>query len=64
MLPMQREVQVDDAIDKVTEKISGTDFTPVSFASDKNTDVGLVQFAMKTEAIAVKEKEKEEEPRT
>lgn len=53
------DTQVDDAIDKVTDKISGTDFTPVSFTSEENKEIGLVQFAMKTEAISVKESEED-----
>ena len=51
--------QIDDAIDEVTDKISGSDYEAVSFTSDKNTDIGLVQFAMKTEAIEKSEPEKE-----
>ena len=38
-----------------------TDFTPVSFASDENTDIGLVQFAMQTEAISIADDDEEEE---
>ena len=35
--------------------LSGSGFTPVSFVSDKNTNVELVQFAMRTEGIRVPE---------
>lgn len=54
------DTQIDDAINEATDKIAGTDFTPVSFASDENTDIGLVQFAMKTEAISIADEEEEE----
>ena len=55
------DTQIDDAINEATDKISGTDFTPVSFASDENTDIGLVQFAMQTEAISIADDDEEEE---
>ncbi len=55
------DIQIDDAIDEATDKIAGKDFTPISFASDENTDIGLVQFAMKTEAISIDDDDDEEE---
>ena len=55
------DTQIDDAIDEATNKIAGKDFTPISFASDENTDIGLVQFAMKTEAISIDDDDDEEE---
>lgn len=54
------DTQIDDAVDEVTDKISGSDFTPVSFTSSENKEVGLVQFAMKTNAIEIKEEAEEE----
>ena len=36
--------QIDDEIDEMLDKISGSDYTPVSFASADNKDIGLVQF--------------------
>ncbi len=57
----QFDTQIDDAINEATDKYSGTDFTPVSFASDENIDIGLVQFAMKTEAISIADDDEEEE---
>ena len=53
------DTQIDDAVDEVTDKISGSDFTPVSFTSSENKEVGLVQFAMKTNAIEIKEEAEE-----
>ncbi len=51
------DTQIDDAIDEMIEKISGSDYEPVSFTSDENTDIGLVQFAIRTDDIKVKEAE-------
>ena len=59
------DTQVDEEIDGVVDRFSGSDYTPVSFVSDKNTDVGLVSFVMKTEGIHIPEEtvvEVEEEP--
>lgn len=41
--------QIDDEIDEMFDKISGSDYTPVSFVSADNKDIGLVQFAIRTE---------------
>ena len=51
------DTQIDDAIDEIVEKLSGSDYEPVSFTSDENTDIGLVQFAIRTDDIKVKEAE-------
>ena len=53
--------KMDDEIDKVLEKISGGEYTPVSFVSEKNSDIGLVQFVMKTDGITIPEPEEKEE---
>ena len=55
------DTQIEDAIDDAIAQFSGEDFTPVSFASEENTQIGLVQFAMKTNAIEIKEVETEAE---
>ena len=47
--------QIDAEVDEVIGDLSGSGFTPVSFVSDKNTNVELVQFAMRTEGIRVPE---------
>lgn len=54
------DTQIDDEIDKVVNDFSGSDFTPLSFVSDKNKNIGLVQFVMKTEGIKLPEKERVE----
>lgn len=43
--------QIEDKIDELIDGLSGKDYKPVSFTSSKNTDIGLVQFAIHTEAI-------------
>lgn len=43
--------QIDDEIDEMFDKISGSDYTPVSFVSADNKDIGLVQFAICTDDI-------------
>ena len=43
--------QIDDEIDEMFDKISGSDYTPVSFVSADNKDIGLVQFAIRTDDI-------------
>ena len=53
--------KIEEEIDKAVEEIAGGDFETVSFVSEKNKNIGLVQFVMQTEAISVPE-ETEEEP--
>ena len=53
--------EIDDKIDEMVSKYSNSDFNPVSFASEENTNVESVQFAIRTDAIKVKEEEKVEE---
>ena len=53
--------KIEEEIDKAVEEIAGGDFEAVSFVSEKNKNIGLVQFVMQTEAISVPE-ETEEEP--
>lgn len=61
------DTQIDEEVDKVINNFSGSDFTPLSFVSDKNTNVNLVQFVMKTDGIKMPEEvmpENAEEPLT
>lgn len=51
---------IDDKIDEMISKYSNNDFKPVSFASEENTNIESVQFAIRTDAIKVKEEEKVE----
>ncbi len=43
--------EIGDKITNAIEETLGTDFIPVSFVSEKNTNVKQVQFAMKTDGI-------------
>ena len=56
--------QIQDEIDDMLDKIAGSDYTPVSYASSDNTDIGLVQFAVRTDDIKVKEEVVEEKEET
>ena len=61
------DTQIDEEVDKVINNFSGSDFTPLSFVSEKNTNVNLVQFVMKTDGIKMPEEvmpENAEEPLT
>lgn len=51
------DTKVQDGIDDAINEISGGDFEAVSFVSEKNKNVDLVQFVMKTDPINVKEEE-------
>ena len=43
--------EVDKQINEIMAKYSGKDFEPVSFASEENTNVESVQFAMRTDGV-------------
>lgn len=47
--------QIDEEIDKLLDSIGGGMEEPVSFVSEKNTNVESVQFVMQTDAIEVEE---------
>ena len=47
--------QIDEEIDSLLESIGGSMDDPVSFVSEKNTNVESVQFVIQTEAIEVEE---------
>lgn len=46
---------IDSKIDDMVSKYANSDFTPVSFASKENTNVNCVQFAIRNDAIEIKE---------
>ncbi len=48
--------EVKDKIQEAIDNYRNTDFTPVSFASRKNTNVNHVQFVIKTSAVELSEK--------
>lgn len=53
--------KIQEEMDKLLEEVSGDEFEPVSFTSDKNTNIGLVQFALTTDGIKITEEEEEPE---
>lgn len=54
--------KVKEQMEEMLDEISGENFEPVSFTSEKNTNIGLVQFAMTTEGIKLPETEQESVP--
>lgn len=53
--------QIDEEIDSLLETIGGNMDNPISFVSEKNTNVDSVQFVIQTEAIEVEEAEEVED---
>ena len=43
--------EVQSKIDELTAEYSGDDFQPVSFVSEQNVNIGLVQFVLKCDGI-------------
>lgn len=52
---------IDEKIDEMTSKYTNGDFEVVSFASENNKNIDSVQFAIRTDAIKIKEEEIKEE---
>lgn len=53
--------QIDEEIDSLLESIGGSMDDPVSFVSEKNTNVESVQFVIQSEAIEVEEADNAED---
>ncbi len=49
------DTQIDEEVDGVINDLSGSDFEQISFVSDRNSNVELVQFVMQTEGIQIPE---------
>lgn len=49
--------EMQSEIDKLLEKYENSDFEPISFVSDKNEKIGVVQFVLQTESIEIEEPE-------
>ena len=47
------DTKIDEEVDGVINDLSGSDFEQISFVSDKNSNVELVQFVMQTEGIQI-----------
>ena len=48
-------------VEEMVQEFSGEDYVPVSFVSEKNTNVEAVQFAFQTDPIQIEEEEAREE---
>lgn len=53
--------EMQSEVDKMLEEFDASDFEPISFVSDENKNVDVVQFALQTEPIEVEEPEEKEE---
>ena len=49
------DTKIDEEVDGVINDLSGSDFEQISFVSDRNSNVDLVQFVMQTEGIQIPE---------
>lgn len=47
--------QIEQAIDEMTAPYDNSDYVPVSFLSENNKQISLVQFVMKTQKLEIKE---------
>ena len=54
------DTKIEDQIQDTLDKMSGSDYEPVSFTSTENPDIGLVQFAIRTSDIKIAEEEEVE----
>ncbi len=54
--------KIQEEIDRLISQYDKSDFVPVSFVSEKNENVELVQFVITTEGIAAEEEVEEEAP--
>src|SRR5699024_1599121 len=53
--------EMQSEIDELMDEYENEDFEPVSFVSDQNKDVGVVQFVLQTESIEIEEPEENDE---
>src|SRR5690625_107012 len=47
--------EIQSEVDKMMDEFDVSDFNPISFVSDKNKDVDIVQFVLQTESIELEE---------
>lgn len=53
---------IQEKIEELLDEMEGDDFEPVSFLSEQNTNIGLVQFAITTDSIQIPEETETVEP--
>ena len=52
--------QIQDEVDQMMAEYDKSDYEPVSFVSERNEQVGVVQFVLRTEAIELPDEEDDE----
>ena len=55
------DTEIENKVEEMVQEFSGEDYVPVSFVSEKNTNVEAVQFAFQTDPIQIEEEESREE---
>ena len=55
------DTEIENKVEEMVQEFSGEDYVPVSFVSEKNTNVEAVQFAFQTDPIQIEEEESQEE---
>lgn len=55
------DTEIENKVEEMVQEFSGEDYVPVSFVSEKNTNVEAVQFAFQTDPIQIEEEEFQEE---
>ena len=55
------DTEIENKVEEMVQEFSGEDYVPVSFVSEKNTNVEAVQFAFQTDPIQIEEEEAREE---
>lgn len=55
------DTEIENKVEEMVQEFSGEDYVPVSFVSEKNTNVEAVQFAFQTDPIQIEEEEVREE---
>lgn len=54
--------KIQEKLEELLDELAGDEFEPVSFISEQNVNIGLVQFAITTEGITIPEEAEEPEP--
>ena len=55
------DTEIENKVEEMVQEFSGEAYVPVSFVSEKNTNVEAVQFAFQTDPIQIEEEEVREE---
>lgn len=55
------DTKITDKVDEMIDDVIGGEFVPISFLSEKNTNVEAVQFVIQTQAVEIPEQVEQEE---